>query len=222
MWPDPSRVSLSVPLQGRVRKNPGKEDVPFPGFLSNSCPDRILARYQLGSFIFIKIYLFIKYGTDFCKTVETGVDLHVNMTEGSLKIVQLFNFNKHVLTVHPSSSVHMVVIKATPFLKISAVLLQKTAARETSCYLDHLDSRVISILTEPPGLVSFQDTINALSLSCPTMRIWSLFFNVAASKAQKKIKGTINISFSILKPFTDEIFLQEIMRPAETLFIAGQ
>ena len=39
------------------------------------------------------------------------------------------------------------------------------------------------------------------------MRIWSLFFNVAASKAQKKkIKGKINISFSVLKPFADEIF----------------
>ena len=100
------------------------------------------------------------------------------------------------------------------------------AVRETSCYLDHLNQRIISILTEPPGLVSFQDTINALSLSCPTMRIWSLFFNVAASKAQKKIiKGTIiviNISFSVLKPFADEISLQEIMRPAETVFIAGQ
>ena len=40
------------------------------------------------------------------------------------------------------------------------------------------------------------------------MRIWSLFFNVAASKAQKKkIKGTINVSVSVLKPFADEIFL---------------
>ena len=98
-------VSLSVPLQERVRENPGNEDVPFPGFLSNSCPDRILARFQLGSFIFIKIYLFIKYRADFRKMVETGVDLRVNVTEESSKIARLFNFNKHVSTVHPSSSV---------------------------------------------------------------------------------------------------------------------
>ena len=61
------------------------------------------ARFQLGSFIFIKI--FIKYRTDFRKTVETGMDLRVNMTEESLKIVRLFNFNKNVSTVHPPSSV---------------------------------------------------------------------------------------------------------------------
>ena len=83
-------LSLSFPSQGQIGENPGNKDVPFPGFLSNSCPDRILASFQLGSFIFIKIYLSIKNRTDFSKTVETSVDLRMNMTEESLKIVQLF------------------------------------------------------------------------------------------------------------------------------------
>ena len=83
-------LSLSFPSQGQVEENPGNKDVPFPGFLSNSCPDRILARFQLGSFIFIKKYLSIKNRTDFRKTVETSLDLRMNMTEESLKIVQLF------------------------------------------------------------------------------------------------------------------------------------
>ena len=52
----------------------------FPGFLSHS--ERILARFQLGSFIFIKfllkyIILLIKNLTEFHKMMETGVDPHL-------------------------------------------------------------------------------------------------------------------------------------------------
>ena len=47
----------------------------FPGFMSHS--ERILARFQLGKFIFIKIYLLIKNLTEFHKMVGTGVDPHL-------------------------------------------------------------------------------------------------------------------------------------------------
>ena len=40
----------------------------------------------------------------------------------------------------------------------------------------------MSVLTVPPGLASFQDTIIALSLSCPTIRTWNFFFNASVSK----------------------------------------